>query len=172
MVTILASPRTVRAPETPRPARNPLWQLAAGATAAVVAAAVGLAVLCAGTVLLWATGPQSSGSGASAPLRAAVSLWLFALRVPMQTSDGPIRLAPLALTVLIGWAAVRAAGWAVRFTRAHETAPAATVVLGFTGTFTLIAGFAARATAGHGLAVATLPTVAVAAPFAALAALG
>jgi hypothetical protein len=171
VVTILAQPRAVQEPAAARPARGTLWQLAAGITAAVVAAAVGLAVLCAGTVLLWATGPQSSGSGAQAPLRAAASLWLFALRIPMHTADGPIRLAPLAVTALIAWAAVRAAGWAARITRAHETGPAVTVVLAFTITFTLIAALAARGTAGHGLAVATLPAVTAAAPFAVVTAL-
>jgi hypothetical protein len=171
VVTILAQPRTVQAPVAARGARGVLRQLAAGVTAAVVAAAVGMAVLCAGTVLLWATGPQSSGSGAQAPLRAAASLWLFALRIPMHTSDGPIRLAPLAVTGLIAWAAVRAAGWAARISRAHETGHAATVVLGFTTTFTLIAGLAARGTAGYGLAVATLPAITAAAPFGGLTAI-
>ncbi|HEX3613453.1 MAG TPA: DUF6350 family protein [Sporichthyaceae bacterium] len=170
MVTILTQPSLVRAAQSPQPARGRFWQVTAGAIAAVVAASVCMAVLCAGTVLLWATGPQTTSSGATAPLRTAASLWLFALRVPVHTTDGPIRLAPLAVTGLLVWACVRSAGWAARYARAHETGQAAAVVLGFTFAFTFAAAAAARCTLGHGLAVATLPAMAAAVPFGALAA--
>jgi hypothetical protein len=172
MVTTWTPKPSTRTVLTPAEAtgRGPVRSLAAGVLAGVIAAGVGLAVLCAATVLLWATGPDSAGSDAATPVRTAASLWLFAQRNDLPTSAGVLRLTPLALTAGVIVLAVRAAGWAARWVRAHETGPACNVVIGFTVGFIGVTGGAAHATAHHPLAVGWLAATSHGLPFVVLAA--
>lgn len=131
----------------------PRWPVSAGAVAAGVAAAVGLAVLAAVTVLLWAVGPHPGEGLSGVPFRAACSWWLLAQHATAQGPAGAFSLAPLALT---GGAAVLAVGtarWAARSAGATDIGGALAVALGFTGAHMFLAFTAARFTEGGVLVV-------------------
>ncbi|HEY3605063.1 MAG TPA: DUF6350 family protein, partial [Sporichthyaceae bacterium] len=135
--------------------------------AAGISAAVGLAVLGAVSLLLWATGSNSGGSP-SGPFRTASWFWLLGQRAETHLPAGRLQLAPLGLTALLAVVAVRAAGWAARAARAHESGPALAVIAGFTGGCGVLAVVAAHETAPHGLSVAAMPALRAAMVFALL----
>jgi len=168
VVTILApAPRTTGVgPQDP----GSRWPAAFGLLAALISAAVGLAVLGAVSVLLWATGPASGGSP-TGPFRTASWFWLLGQRAATHLPAGHVQLAPLGLTAVLAVVAVRAAGWAARTARAHETGPAAAVVAGFTGGCGVLALVAAHETSPHGLSAAVMPAMRAAVLFAVLTSL-
>jgi hypothetical protein len=168
VVTILAPApqRTGVGPQDP----GSRWPAAFGLMAAGISAAVGLAVLGAVSLLLWATGANSGGSP-SGPFRTASWFWLLGQRAETHLPAGRLQLAPLGLTAILAVVAVRAAGWAARTARAHETGPALAVVAGFTGGCGVLAVVAAHETAPHGLSVAAMPALRAAVLFALVTAL-
>jgi hypothetical protein len=163
VVTILAPApqRTGVGPQDP----GSRWPAAFGLLAAGIAAAVGLAVLGAVSLLLWATGSDSGGS-ASGPFRTASWFWLLGQRSAAHLPAGRLQLAPLGLTAILAVVAVRAAGWAARTARAHEAAAALAVVGGFAGGSGVLAMIAAHETTPHGLSVAAFPALRAALVFA------
>ncbi|HEY2831879.1 MAG TPA: DUF6350 family protein [Sporichthyaceae bacterium] len=146
------------------------WPAAFGLLAALISTAVGLAVLGAISLLLWATGPDSVGSP-SGPFRTGSWFWLLGQRTETHLPAGRLQLAPLGLTAVLAVVAVRAAGWAARTARAHETGPALSVVGGFTGGCGVLAVVAAHETSPHGLSVAAMPAMRAALLFALLTSL-
>jgi hypothetical protein len=168
VVTILAPApqRTGVGPQDP----GSRWPAAFGLVAAGISAAVGLAVLGAVSLLLWATGSDSGGSP-TGPFHTASWFWLLGQRAETHLPAGRLQLAPLGLTALLAVVAVRAAGWAARTARAHETGPALAVVAGFTGGCGVLAVIAAHETTPHGLSVAAMPALRASALFALVTAL-
>jgi hypothetical protein len=166
VVTILAPTpqRVVVGPQDP----GSRWPAAFGLLAALISTAVGLAVLGAVSLLLWSTGPDS-GAGPSGPFRTGSWFWLLGQRTETHLPTGRLQLAPLGLTAVLAVVAVRAAGWAARTARAHETGAALAVVAGFTGGYGVLAVIAAHETSPHGLSVAAMPALRAALLFALLA---
>ncbi len=69
------------------------WLLVTGAAAAALGAAVGMAVLSAVTVLLWASGPIATDGVSAAPFRGAAALWLMGQRAPLDAGTYDLVLA-------------------------------------------------------------------------------
>lgn len=79
-----------------------------GALAALWAVCVGLAALVALVLVAWAADSRS-GAGAAAAVRTSLQLWLSAHRVPLHVAGGTFGIAPLGLTLLLGFVVARAA---------------------------------------------------------------
>jgi hypothetical protein len=163
VATILAP-----APSTPAQTgreREPRFTVSYGAGAGMLAAAVGLAMLSAVTVLLWATGPETTGRS-TGPFRTAAALWILGQRGSVEFPGTEVRLAPLGLAAAFALVAAKAAGWAVRRSRAHDLASAARVVGGFVGGSAVAAYVAARLTADFQLHVGLWSALSAVLPFA------
>ena len=89
-----------------RRASSLVWLAAAAALAVPL---LGLAALWLALVVVQTLDP-SGGLGAGGSLRVAGQLWLLAHGAQLQLAGGPLRIAPLLLTLLVGWGLSRAAG--------------------------------------------------------------
>ncbi|HUR74136.1 MAG TPA: DUF6350 family protein, partial [Sporichthya sp.] len=118
------------------------WLVVTGAAAALFGAAVGMAVLSAVTVLLWASGPIATDGVSAAPFRGAASLWLLGQRAPLDAGAYDLVLPPLAIAAVVAVLTARLAGWAARVTAAYELGPAAIVGGGVAGGNMVVAGLA------------------------------
>src|SRR4029078_9625863 len=87
-----------------------------GAVAALWVTAGGCAGLVVAVLRAWAADSRS-GAGAGNAIRTALQLWLAAHRVPLHVEGGTIVLAPLGLTLGLGWVVARSA-------RARASGPA------------------------------------------------
>ncbi|MGQ0465565.1 MAG: cell division protein PerM [Sporichthyaceae bacterium] len=145
------------------------FTLTYGAAAGLLAAAVGLAMLSAITVLMWATGPESSGRSAD-PFRTAGALWVLGQRGAVAFPGTDVRLAPLGLAVGFAIVAAKAAGWATRAAGAHDLTSAARVVGGFSAAGGVVAYGVASTTANHDLHVGLWSALSSVVPFAAVCA--
>jgi Family of unknown function (DUF6350) len=130
--------------------------LAAGASAACIAAGAGLAVLLILVLVGWVAAPHS-GLGLIGVLRTAAVLWLVGHHVTVQVTDaGQIGMLPLGLVALPGallWRAGRAVVRGHRVTGPHEVLAAALAVA---GPYAALAGGLAVASRSH-LAAASIP---------------
>ncbi|MGY5884802.1 cell division protein PerM [Modestobacter lacusdianchii] len=110
--------------------RRPAGWLAGGAALAVsVLGLLGLGLALVVVQTLDPDGGMSVGSSA----RLAGQLWLLAQGAELQLASGPLRLAPLLLTLVIAWGLSRAAGSVVALRElrtAAEVAPVLGVVVG------------------------------------------
>lgn len=141
-------------PRAPARGRSATWGPLAGAGAAVVAAAVGLAVLAAVTVLLWSAGPHPGEGLGAAPFRAAAAWWLLAQHADATVPAGTIGLAPGALLAAVAFLNIRTAGWAARVAGVSEVGAAVAVAAGFVAAHAVLAVAAAGFGTGAGPAVA------------------
>jgi Family of unknown function (DUF6350) len=87
-----------------------------GALSALWVVAFGCAALVVVVLIAWAADSRSGSSAASA-IRTALQIWLSAHRVPLRMSQGTIGVAPLGLTLLLGFLVARAAAV---LARGHE----------------------------------------------------
>lgn len=134
--------------------RSGTWGPAAGAGAAVLAAAVGFAVVAAVTVLLWAAGPHPGEGLGAAPFRGAAAWWLLGQHATATVPAGTFGLAPGALMAALALLNVRTVTWASRVSGAHTAGAAVAVAAGF------VAAHAILAVAAAGFGTGTGPTVA------------
>lgn len=118
--------------------RRPAGWLAGGAALAVsVLGLLGLGLALVVVQTLDPDGGMSVGSSA----RLAGQLWLLAQGAELQLASGPLRLAPLLLTLVIAWGLSRAAGSVVALRElrtAAEVAPVLGVVVGVHVASTLV----------------------------------
>lgn len=175
---------TTLAPAPSKPAqttwdRTGRFPITYGAVAGLLAAAVGLAMLSAITVLMWATGPEStalpggepgSRPDTAGPFRTAGALWVLGQRGAVAFPGTEVRLAPLGLAVGFAIVAVKAAGWATRAAGAHDLPAAARVVGGFVAGSGAVAYGIASLTARHDLHVGPWSALSSVVPFAAVCA--
>lgn len=162
MATILAAART----EAGTPGGLvPRWTVCVGALAGALSAAVGIAVLSAVTVLLWAAGPQTAGRSAD-PFRTAGALWVLGQRGAVDFPGTTVRIAPLGLAAVLALVAIRSAGWASRTARAHDLSAAARVVGGFVLGVCSGALLVARLTEHHSVHVGLWSALVAVVPFA------
>lgn len=152
-----------------RPSRPPL----AVAVAVATAWAAFLSYLPVALAMILSQVPGGTGSVGGAA-RTALAGWLLAHGVPLDTSAGPFRLAPLALTLLAAWRVSRAGVHVTRAIGARNSgspgralAVAGAVGIGYGG----IGALAALAVTGDGIAVAPLRAGLTLALFGALGAL-
>ncbi|NEK95984.1 hypothetical protein GCU67_17715 [Modestobacter muralis] len=101
------------------------WLAAAAALAVQVLGLLGLGLALVVVQTLDPDGGMPVGSSA----RLATQLWLLAQGAQLELSSGPLRVAPLLLTLLIAWGLSRAAG-SVASVRAVQTVGGAARVLG------------------------------------------
>src|SRR3954449_74283 len=107
MTDVLTRPVSpARSEETRHGGFSSVW--VRGAVSALWATAVGCAVLVVVVLVAWAADSRS-GAGAAAAIRTALQLWLAAHRVPLGVEGGAIALAPLGITLGLGWLVARAA---------------------------------------------------------------
>jgi Family of unknown function (DUF6350) len=124
--------------------RPPLAQqrspLASGVVAGIWAAILGLVLVAIPVVVAWFLSPQP-GVTLSGAVRTAVLGWLLANHATLLTSIGPVTLAPLGLTLVVGFVAYRAgrrtAAGAVRVVPAAAGSTAALAV-GYTGVAVIV----------------------------------
>src|SRR3954453_3735904 len=124
------------------PLFSSVW--ARGVVSALWAAAVGCAGLLVVVLVAWAADSRSASSAASA-IRTALQMWLAAHRVPMQVEGGTIVLAPLGLTLGLGWLVARAAAVLARGQQIHEPRGVGVVALAVGVPYAVIATFVAAA---------------------------
>lgn len=84
-----------------------------GALAALWAVAVGVAGLVVLVLIVWAADSRS-GSSAGAAIRTALQIWLVAHRVPLLVGGGSFAIAPLGLTLALGFLVARSAAVVAR----------------------------------------------------------
>src|SRR4051794_6415190 len=131
---------------------------ARGAVSALWAASVGCAVLMVVVLIAWAADSRSAASAASA-IRTALQMWLAAHRVPMQVEGGTIVLAPLGLTLGLGWLVARAAAVLARGQQVDEPRGVGVVALAVGVPYGVIATFVAAA--AHTSQVRPAPAIAL-----------
>src|SRR3954452_16811724 len=131
---------------------------ARGIVSALWAAALGCAVLLVIVLVAWAADSRSAASAARA-LRTALQLWLAAHRVPMQVEGGTIVLAPLGLTLALGWLVARAAAVLARGQQVEDPRGVGVVALAVGVPYGVIATFVAAA--AHSSQVRPAPAVAL-----------
>jgi hypothetical protein len=138
-------------PRTPHISRRS--PLVSGLSAGVWAAILGLVGIAIPVVLAWFLSPQP-GVTMSGAVRTAVLGWLLANHATLLTSIGPVTLAPLGLTLVVGFVAYRAgrrsAAGSVDGLPAAVGAGAA-LIAGYTG----LAAIVTALINGHGSAVST-----------------
>src|SRR4051794_14782985 len=117
---------------------------ARGIVSALWAAALGCAVLLVVVLVAWAADSRSAASAASA-IRTALQLWLAAHRVPMQVEGGTIVLAPLGLTLALGWLVARAAAVLARGQQVDDPRGGGVVAVAVGVPYAVIATFVAAA---------------------------
>lgn len=152
-----------RGPE-PVPARR---RSVAGGLAALLVVALGLLLVGAPVLLVWAAEARAGASAAEA-LRAAGQLWLVVHGVTLELPDGRLSLAPLGLLALPLWLLWRAGGAVSRACRSTSVRSAAQGALAVAVPYAALATGVAMAAAGaevrpspgsaavHGLAVGLL----------------
>jgi hypothetical protein len=131
---------------------------ARGAVSALWAASVGCAVLLVVVLIAWAADSRSASSAGSA-IRTALQMWLAAHRVPMQVEGGTIVLAPLGLTLGLGWLVARAAAVLARGQQVDEPRGVGVVALAVGVPYGVIATFVAAA--AHTSQVGPAPAIAL-----------
>src|SRR4051794_7991509 len=117
---------------------------ARGIVSALWAAALGCAVLLVVVLVAWAADSRSAASAASA-IRTALQMWLAAHRVPMQVEGGTIVLAPLGLTLALGWLVARAAAVLARGQQVDDPRGVGVVAVAVGVPYAVIATFVAAA---------------------------
>ena len=131
---------------------------ARGVVSALWAAAVGCAVLLVVVLIAWAADSRSASSAASA-IRTALQMWLAAHRVPMQVEGGTIVMAPLGLTLGLGWLVARAAAVLARGQQVEDPRGVGVVALAVGVPYGVLATFVAAA--AHSAQVHPAPVVAL-----------
>ncbi len=138
-------------PDGAGPALAPTWLAALAAVAVTVTGLLGLGV----AVLVVQTLDPDGGLSAGASTGVAGRLWLLAHGGTVRLPSGPLRLAPLLLTLGIAWGLSRAGRWVVHAGDVDGTAAAARVVGTVAGVHAavtaLVAGVLALTGAGAGL---------------------
>jgi len=79
-----------------------------GALSALWVASVGCAALVVVALIAWAADSRSAAS-AGAAIRTALQVWLAGHRVPLRIEAGTLVMAPLGVTLALGWLVARAA---------------------------------------------------------------
>src|SRR4051794_9776164 len=138
------------------PVFGSVW--ARGVVSALWAAAVGCAVLLVVVLIAWAADSRSAASAAGA-IRTALQMWLAAHRVPMQVEGGTIVLAPLGLTLGLGWLVARSAAVLARGQQVEDQRGVGVVALAVGVPYAVIATFVAAA--AHSSQVRPAPAVAL-----------
>lgn len=140
-----------------------LWLAAVTTIAVSVTGLLGLGLALVVVQTLDPDGGLPVGSSA----RLAGQLWLLAQGADLQLPSGPLRLAPLLLTALLGWGLSRAAGSVVALREAHGPADVgrvlAVVVLAHTAVTCLLAVAVSTPAASVGLVRAAVGALVVAA---------
>ena len=139
------------------PFMSTLW--VRGAVSALWAAALGCAVLVVVVLIAWAADSRS-GAGAGGAIRTALQLWLAAHRVPLHVEGGTVVLAPLGLTLGLGWLVARAAAVLARGQDVDEPRAVGFVALAVGVPYAVLAAFVAAA--AHSSHVRPDPAVALA----------
>jgi hypothetical protein len=140
------------------PFMSSLW--ARGAVSALWASALGCAVLVVVVLIAWAADSRS-GAGADGAIRTALQLWLAAHRVPLHVEGGTVVLAPLGLTLGLGWLVARAAAVLARGQQTETPRDVGLVAVAVGVPYALLAAFVAAA--AHSPRVQPDPAVALAA---------
>jgi len=133
----------------PRTGRESLAQtrlvVVAGAGVAVAAAGVGLAVLGGLIVLLWAGAPHA-GTGILEAAKVAGQAWLAGHGVALRVPGGDFGVVPLGVTLFLGYAILRAGGWASRLAGVADLRTAAvcsgSFAAGYGGLAAMVSGLA------------------------------
>src|SRR4051812_32632912 len=115
-----------------------------GVVSALWAAALGCAVLLVVVLVAWAADSRSAASAASA-IRTALQMWLAPPGVPMPVEGGTIVLAPLGLTLALGWGVARAAAVLARGQQVDDPRGVGVVALAVGVPYAVIATFVAAA---------------------------
>jgi len=128
--------------DAPAPFLSSVW--ARGAVAALWVTAVGCAVLVVAVLIAWAADSRS-GAGADNAIRTALQLWLAAHRVPLHVEGGTIVIAPLGLTLGLGWLVARAAAILARGQGVDEPRGVGVIALAVGVPYAVLAAFVAAA---------------------------
>lgn len=115
-----------------------------GAVSALWASALGCAILVVVVLIAWAADSRS-GAGAGNAIRTALQLWLAAHRVPLHVESGTIVLAPLGLTLGLGWLVARAAAVLARGQQVDDPRGVAVVAVAVGVPYAVLAAFVAAA---------------------------
>ena len=142
-----------RAGERRGPATN--WLAAATALAVSLVGLIGLGLALVVVQTLDPDGGLPVGSSA----RLAGQLWLLAQGGDLQLPSGPLRLAPLLLTVAIAWGLGRAAGSVVALRELHEPGQVARVLAVVVGCHTAVAAVTAVVVSTPGATVGPVRSV-------------
>ncbi|HET7312007.1 MAG TPA: DUF6350 family protein [Mycobacteriales bacterium] len=129
-----------------------------GAVSALWASALGCAVLVVVVLVAWAADSRS-GAGAGNAIRTALQLWLGAHRVPLHVEGGTIVLAPIGLTLGLGWLVARAAAVLARGQQVDEPRSIAVIAVAVGVPYAVLAAFVAAA--AHSSHVQPDPAVAL-----------
>lgn len=130
-----------------------------GAVSALWAAALGCAVLVVVVLIAWAADSRS-GASAGEAIRTALQLWLAAHRVPLHVEGGTVVLAPLGLTLALGWLVARAAAVLARGQHADQPRDVGLIAIAVGVPYAVLAAFVAAA--AHSPRVQPDPAVALA----------
>jgi hypothetical protein len=150
MTSMLERPGTEAPPTSTRqrPSRADLAATipVAGVTAALWAAAVGMAIVGALVIVAWAASSRG-GDSLSSPISASGVLWLVAHHAGVAAPEATITLLPLALLAVPLVLLVRAGRWAARITSVRTTSDAVLLVgagsAGYAGVAVGVASLAA-----------------------------
>ncbi|HET6818496.1 MAG TPA: DUF6350 family protein [Mycobacteriales bacterium] len=140
------TPTTSRVAESdqdaPVPFMSTLW--ARGVVSALWAAALGCAVLVVVVLIAWAADSRS-GANAGQAIRTALQVWLAAHRVPLHVEGGTIVLAPLGLTLALGWLVARSAAVLARGQQAEDPRAVGMIAVAVAVPYAVLAAFVAAA---------------------------
>jgi hypothetical protein len=125
------------------------WIVVAGASAAVTAAGIGLALLGGLMVLLWAGVPHA-GTGMVEAVKVAGVAWLAAQGVDITVSAGEFGIVPLGVTLLPVYIVFRTGAWASRLAEVTELSGAALCAGGFAASYGVLAAIVGGASASDG----------------------
>lgn len=144
MTEILTRPTvtTGRTAETAAGARSSIWWR--GCLAALWATSLGLATLVVVALVAWAADSRAGASAVQA-IRTALQIWLSAHKVPLAVSGGSISVAPLLLTLGLGFLVARAAAVLARGHAVGDGAGVATVAVAVGLPYAALATFVAAA---------------------------
>src|SRR4051794_37113378 len=115
-----------------------------GVISALWATAVGCAVLVVVVLIAWAADSRS-GAGAANAIRTALQIWLAGHRVPLHVEGGTVVLAPLGLTLGMGWLVARAAAVLARGQQIEDPRDIGIVALAVGLPYGVLAAFVAAA---------------------------
>ena len=139
------------------PLMSSLW--VRGAVSALWASALGCAVLVVVVLIAWAADSRS-GAGAGGAIRTALQLWLAAHRVPLHVEGGTVVMAPLGLTLALGWLVARAAAVLARGQQVDQPRDVGLIAVAIGVPYAVLAAFVAAA--AHSSRVQPDPAVALA----------